>query len=132
MIVPKSLADKIEEDWMRKLWDEIQEANARKEEQGKTPLTELDLDKPQANLEIQSRYNMAEPFDTTSSKGSSIKELPLFLGNSANSIDDVNKIPSQYKPNALVIDTTTLHALLSAKVKVMMTLDKILKRRTKL
>ena len=26
-IVPNSLADKIEEDWMRKLWDEIQEAN---------------------------------------------------------------------------------------------------------
>ena len=45
-IVPNSLADKIEEDWMRKLWDEIQEANAHKEEQGKAPLTELDLDKP--------------------------------------------------------------------------------------
>ena len=33
-IVPNSLADKIEEDWMQKLWDEIQEANARKKEQG--------------------------------------------------------------------------------------------------
>ena len=45
-IVPDSLADKTEEDWMRKLWDKIQEANARKEDQGKAPLTELDLDKP--------------------------------------------------------------------------------------
>ena len=45
-IVPNSLADKTEEDWMRKLWEEIQEANARKEDQGKAPLTELDLDKP--------------------------------------------------------------------------------------
>ena len=40
---------------MRKLWDEIQEANANKENKGKAPLTKLDLDKPQANLEIQSR-----------------------------------------------------------------------------
>ena len=53
-IVPNSLVDKTKEDWMRKLWDEIQEANARKEDQGKASLTKLDLDKPQANLEIQS------------------------------------------------------------------------------
>ena len=131
-IVLDSLADKTEEDWMRKLWDEIQEANARKEEQGKAPLTELDIDKPQANLEIQSRYNMAEPSDTSSSKASSMKELPSFLGNDADDIDDVKKIPSQYKPSASIIDTTTLHELLSAKVKVTMTLAKILKRRTKL
>ena len=45
-IVPNNLANKIEEDWMRKLWDKIQEANTRKEEQGKATLTELDLDKP--------------------------------------------------------------------------------------
>ena len=60
-IVPNNLADKTEEDWMRKLWDKIQKVNARKEEQGKAPLTELDLHKPQANLEIQSRYNMVKP-----------------------------------------------------------------------
>ena len=107
--VPNSLADEFEEDWMRKLRDEIQEANARKKDQGKAPLIELDLDKPQANLEIQSRYNMAEPFDTSSSKASSVKELPSFLGNDANSVDDVKKIPSQYKPSASTMDTTTLH-----------------------
>ena len=36
-IVPNSLVDKIEEDWMRKLWDKIQEANTHKKEQGKAP-----------------------------------------------------------------------------------------------
>ena len=45
-IVPNILADETEEDWMRKLWNEIQEANARKEDQGKAPLIELDLEKP--------------------------------------------------------------------------------------
>ena len=40
---------------MRKLWNNIQEANADKVDKGKAPLTKLDLDKPQANLEIQSR-----------------------------------------------------------------------------
>ena len=131
-IVPDSLANETGEDWMRKLWDEIQEVNARKEEQGKAPLTELDIDKPQANLDIQSRYSMAEPSDTSSSKASSMKELPSFLGNDADDINDVKKIPSQYKPSASVMDTTTLHALLSAKVKVTMTLVEVLKRRPEL
>ena len=92
----------------------------------------MDLDKPQANVEIQSTYNISEPSDTRSSKASSMKELPLFLRNNADSVDDVKKIPSQYKPSASVIDTTTLHALLSAKVKVMMTLAEVLKERPKL
>ena len=79
---------------MRKLWDEIQEASAHKEEQGEAPLTELDLDKPQANLEIQSRYNMAEPFEKNSSKASSLKEFLSFLGNDVDNVDDVRTIPS--------------------------------------
>ena len=79
---------------MRKLWDEIQDANANHEEKGKALLTKLNLDKPQAKPEIQSRYNMAEPFDMSSSKASSMKELPSFLGNDAKSVDDVRKVPS--------------------------------------
>ena len=38
-IVSNSLANETKEDWMRNLWEEIQEANACKEEQGKAPLT---------------------------------------------------------------------------------------------
>ena len=75
---------------------------------------------------------MVEPFDTSSSKTSSMKELPSFLGNDADDIDDVKKIPSQYKPSALVMDTTTLHALLSAKVRVTMTLAEVLEKRPEL
>ena len=63
---------------MRKLWDEIQEANT-KEEKEKAPLIELDLDKPQARLEIQYRYNMVESLDKISSKTFTLKELPSFL-----------------------------------------------------
>ena len=78
-IVPNSLSDKTEEDWMRKLWNDIQEANANKEDKGKAPLIELDLDKPQANLEVESRYNMIELSTKSSSKALTLKELPLFL-----------------------------------------------------
>ena len=113
-IVPDSLVDETEEDWMRKLWDEIQEANARNEEQGKTPLTELDLDKPQANVKIQSRYNMVEPSNTSSRKASSMKELPLFLGNDVDSVDDIRKIFLQYKLSKSILDTTTFQTLLGA------------------
>ena len=127
-IVPNSLCDETKEDWMRKLWDEIQEANVDKEDKGEASLIELDLDKPQTNLKIQSRYNMVEPSDKSSSKASSLKELPSFLGNDPNSVDDVRTIPSQYKPSALVLlDMAILHALLSAKVKVTMTLAEVLK-----
>ena len=93
-IVPSNLADKIEEDWMRKLWDEMQEANTNKEDKGKAPLTKLNPEKPQENLKIQSRYSIAEPFDKSSSKASYLKELPSFLENDANNVDDVRKIPS--------------------------------------
>ena len=75
---------------------------------------------------------MAETSNTSSSKASSMKELSSFLGNVDDSVDNVKKIPSQYNPSASVIDTTTLHALLSAKVKVTMTLAKVLQRRLEL
>ena len=39
-----------------------------------------------------------------------------------DNIDDIRKIPSQYKPSASVLDMATLHALLSARVQVTMTL----------
>ena len=61
-----------------------------------------------------------------------MKELPSFLGNDADSIDDAKKIPSWYKTSALVIDTTTLHALLTAKVRVTMTLAEVLEKKPKL
>ena len=88
---------------MRKLWEEIQEANANREDKGKALLIELDLDKPQANLEIQSRYNTVEPSNTSSRKASSFKELPSFLGNDVDSVDDVKKVPSQFKPSTIVL-----------------------------
>ena len=78
-IIANNLPDKIEEDWMRKLWDKIQEANANKEDKGKAPLIELDLDKPKANLEIQSRYNMAEPYHKSSSKALMLRNFHSFL-----------------------------------------------------
>ena len=72
-IVPNNLLEETQKDWMRKLWNDIQEVNADKVDKGKAPLTKLDLDKPQENLEIQSRYNMVEPSNKNSSKASSLK-----------------------------------------------------------
>ena len=44
----------------------------------------------------------------------------------------MRKIPSQYKPSASIMDTITLHALLSAKVRVTMTLAEVLEKRPQL
>ena len=95
-------------------------------------MTKLNLDKPQANLEVESRYNMAGPSNKSLSKSLTLKELPSFLGNDANSVDDFRKIPSQYKLRTSTLETTTLRALIRARAKVTMTLAKVLKRRLEL
>ena len=47
MIVPNSVSKEKEEEWMKSLWDEIQEANANREGKGKAPIVEIDLKKEQ-------------------------------------------------------------------------------------
>ena len=51
---------------------------------------------------------MVEPSNKSIIKVSMLKELPLFLGNDANSVDDVRKILPQHKPSTSILDSTTL------------------------
>ena len=92
---------------MRKLWEEIWEANANREGKGKAPLAKIDLDKEQLNLEIAFRYQVAGPTTSWSSKASIFKELPSFVGD-YKSKDDVGKVPTQYKPTIKVLDMANL------------------------
>ena len=106
---------------MESLQDEIQEANANREGKDKAPLTEINLDKEQMNLEIASRYQEVGPTTSQSSKASTFKELPSFLGD-YKSRDEVRKVPIQDKLATKVLDTSNLQALLSTLVRVLLTL----------
>ena len=44
MVVPNSVLEEKKDEWMKSLWDEIQEANINKEGKGKAPLVKIDLD----------------------------------------------------------------------------------------
>ena len=52
---------------------------------------------------------------TKAQANSSLKEFPSFLGNDEDNVDDIRKIPSQYKPITSMLDVVVLHALLKAK-----------------
>ena len=132
--VPVSIPEEVEqEDWMKSLWDEILEANAKKEDEGRAPMPMIDLDKKQAPMDNVSRYLMdgPTPNQAVSSKASTFKELPSFVGDD-ESDGDVKKVPTQYKPSPQMIDSTNLQALLSTPVKVSLPLADVLKVRPEL
>ncbi len=116
-VAPNSVLDEVEEDWLKSLWDDIRKAKIEKIIKRKAPLKEVDLDKKQVSLEIESRYGSHEPSSPRSSKASIMKELPSFLGDN-ESEKEVRRIPSQYKPKTMTLDTANLQALLSTPVKV--------------
>ena len=60
-VVPNSILEEKEEDWINSLWNEIQEDNVDKDGKGKAPLAEINLEKKQVNIEIASRYQALEP-----------------------------------------------------------------------
>ena len=93
MVAPNSVSEEKKEEWMKSLWDEIQEANANREGKGKGPIAEIDLEKEQLNLDIALRYQEKEPTTSRSSKASIFKELPSFVGD-YKSRDGIRKVPT--------------------------------------
>ena len=78
---------------------------------------QIDLDKKQVHFDIGSRYDDKVSLKSRSSKASTMKELPSFLGD-GGSDEDIRKVPSHYKPSPMVLDTSNLQELLSTPVKV--------------
>ena len=76
MVVPNSISEGREGEWLKSLWNEIQEANANREGKGKAPIVDIDLEKEKMNLDTASRYQAVGPTTSRSSKASIFKELP--------------------------------------------------------
>ena len=77
------------------------------------------------------RYQAARPTTFQSSKASTFKELPSFVGD-YKSRDDIKKVPTQYKLTTKVLDMANLQALLSTLVRVSLPFVDVLKARPKL
>ena len=104
-----------------------------KSKRGKAPITEIDLDGKQVHFNIGSRYGeqISSKSKSKSSKASTMKELQSFLGD-GGSDEDIRRVPSQYKPSPVILDTANLQALLSTPVKVTLPLVEVLRVRPEL
>ncbi|MCO5595831.1 hypothetical protein L7F22_049882 [Adiantum nelumboides] len=65
-------------------------------------------------------------FISVTSKASGLKELPSFVDENGSD-KEVLRVPSQYQPSPMVLDTANLQALLSTPAKVTLTMAEILK-----
>ena len=94
-VIPNSFPGETEDTWVKSLWNEVRRANMTKSKRGKAPITEIDLDGKQVHFNIGSRYGeqVSSKSKSKSSKASTMKELPSFLGD-GGSDEDVRRVPS--------------------------------------
>ena len=125
-VMPNSFPEETEETWVKSLWEEVCKANKNKENKGKAPITQIDLDNKQVHFDIGSRYGDKISLKSKWSKASTMKELPSFLGD-GGSDKDIWRVHSQYRTSPVVLDTSNLQALLSTPVKVILPLAEVLR-----
>ena len=125
-MVPNSISELTKENWVKSPWEEGKRANKFGNNKGKSPIAEEDLDKKRAWIDLVTRYAKIEPNSLRVSKSSSMKEFPFIVGLERKGTG-VLRIPSQYHPSPLVIDTANIQALMSTPIKVTLNLAEILR-----
>ena len=84
---------------------------------GKTPIIEFNLDKKQACMDFFTRYKDKETNSPCISKVNSMKELPSFIEENGSD-EELLRVPSQYQPSPIVMDTINLQRFKSTPLKV--------------
>ena len=125
-MVPSIETSEETEQWVHNLWKEIREHKLKRIPKEKAPIKELDLDKSQLNIEIESRYADCGSNESLESTTESLKTMPSFIGE-FNEKSDVTKVHTQYKSVPPILDATNLHALMSTLVRVTMPLADVLR-----
>ena len=92
-MVPNSILELTEENWVKSSWEEVCKANKTKENKGKDPIAKVDLDKKQAHVDMVAKYTDTQSSSSSKSKASNMKELPSFI-NLEGSDKEVLKLPS--------------------------------------
>ena len=78
-MVPNSVLELTEQNWLKSLWEEVWRANEMRDNKGKAPIAKVDLDKKQACIDLVTTYANTHPNILNASKASSMKELPSFI-----------------------------------------------------
>ena len=130
-MVPDSVSPEETENWMQTLWNFIRSAKLKEIPSAEAPIVEIDLDKPCANVDLESRYGDCGSEDTEKPKANSFRTLPSFMGDFETK-SDIHKVPTQYKSKPPVLDMENLHALMSTPVKVTLPLADVLKVKSEL
>ena len=104
IVVPNSIPNETTEDWVKNLWEKVREINDMRKEKGKAPLEEINLDKGQVNVDVESRYgpNFVASKET---KALEIKILPSFVGG-YDSDKEVLKARSLYHPSPNILNVS--------------------------
>ena len=131
LMVPNSVSELTEENWVRSLWEEVRKAKETVHNKENAPITEIDLEKKQAHFDLTTRYADTQSSSSNASKASGMKELPSFI-NPEGSDNEVLMLPSQYHPSPMVMDTANIQTFMSTPVMVTLTLAEILKVKPKL
>ena len=127
LMVPNSVSELTEENWVKSLWEEVKQAKETAHHKEKAPITEIDLEKKQAHFDLITRYKDTQSSSSNNeSKTSGLKELPSFI-NPEGSDKEVVKLPSQYHPSPLVTNTANIQTFMSTPIMVTLTLAEVLK-----
>lgn len=121
-----SASNKENKHWLQNLWKEIRKEKLKGIPEDKAPIKELDLDKMQVHVNVESRYGDWGSEKFVESKADSLKTLPSFMEDFEVKLD-VKKVPTKYKTMLLILDTTNLQALMSTLVKVTLPLADVLR-----
>ena len=91
---------------MQTLWNEIRSAKLKEIPSAEAPIAEIDLDKPGANVDLESRYGDCGSKDTEKPKANSFRTLPSFVGDFETK-SDIHKVPTKYKNKPPVLTQKT-------------------------
>ena len=126
-MVPNSTSELTKENWVKILWEEVCKANGTAKNKGKAPISKVDLDKKQAHVNMVTRYAKIQSNSSNRIKASNMKkELPSFI-NLEGGDKEVLKLPSQYHPSPIAMDTANIQTLMSTPIKGTLTFAEILK-----
>ena len=131
LMVPNSVSELTKENWVRSLWEEVRKAKETAHNKEKAPITEIDLERKQAQFDLITRYADTQSSSSNGSKASGMKELPSFI-NPEESDKEVLRLPSQYHPSPIVMDIANIQTFMSTPVMVTLTLAEALKVKPKL
>ena len=106
-MVPNSISELSEKNWVKSLWEEVRKANETPNNEGKAPIAKVDLNKKQVHLDMVTRYADTQSSSLNESKASGMKELPSFI-NPEGSDKEALRSPSQYHPSPMVMDTAKI------------------------